>query len=894
MDAFDDNDAEEAEEEQEEEEELDPNNPDHLYIIIERSINQMLGEIEANPEMSQYAEEINRAYEFLYRTYTSEKNLEKKVEEMTEELTATNEKLEVALHITEADTTTIADLTEELEKTWKLADNAHLREQMAQEIIDNLRKEIAALNAELDFKNKMGGEEDEAAAETAKTQESLIRDKERLLTEIDKMTQKLTNALAYQEDLERRASTQDLQIESLTTELNSRDETIKKKTENEEILKAQSNEQAKVIEEKDREIQDFIRKVEKANKQRDVSDNLLRETRLRTDKLMRENETLNAKHEKLQDDYNAVLEVTAEMKNATQKKNLELKLKEDECRFLRKDLGKMTKLKEFGDRKLIKMEQGRAEMIEGRNQLRQVIADMEKDVEKYKKQSDADKRIIEEQGREKDVLSKNLLRLQAASRDHIKLIKIQQQIRKKIEKEMDDYIKEIGKQAKEKTALEKERDRLVEESIELSRKIEETMDEVKIKKAEIFGLKKMITEVEAKLKMQQNLFDAIRAERNQFQKALQESMAEAGELKGKLKISIHQTEQLKEDASMKEHDVIKIENVLKKLLKEKENLKIEINNHLDKIKDLKGEITEMSEEEKRLHKVIMENERTIKQQVKDLENLMKERDILGSQLVRRNDELALLYEKIKILQTTLYRGEAQYEQRVDDIRLLKVEIKRLRQEKKLLSVSVSNISDLRKEVINLEKDLTKERLKVRALEQEIQTPLNIHRWRKLEGSDPDALELIQKVQILQKRVINITSESIERERHLTEIESLYTTLKRMVEKQPGPEIQTELVKTQKALVSRSNKMKCLLSELNMTEQNALQYKQEMEKLKDEIKELRKKYLWEKKSRRKLCEFLATIDKPSQDTNHKQGGRNQTNQTKFAGGGFRMSIDGVTK
>lgn len=57
---------------------------------------------------------------------------------------------------------------------------------------------------------------------------------------------------------------------------------------------------------------------------------------------------------------------------------------------------------------------------------------------------------------------------------------------------------------------------------------------------------------------------------------------------------------------------------------------------------------------------------------------MNERDIQGTQLAKRNDELSLLHEKIKILQSTLHKGEAQYDQRLEDIRLLKLDIKRLR------------------------------------------------------------------------------------------------------------------------------------------------------------------------------------------------------------------------
>lgn len=75
--------------------------------------------------------------------------------------------------------------------------------------------------------------------------------------------------------------------------------------------------------------------------------------------------------------------------------------------------------------------------------------------------------------------------------------------------------------------------------------------------------------------------------------------------------------------------------------------------------------------------------------------MINERDILGTQLIRRNDELALLYEKIKIQQSTLNKGEVQYNQRLEDIRILKLEIKKMRRERGILSKSVANVDDLR-------------------------------------------------------------------------------------------------------------------------------------------------------------------------------------------------------
>ena len=52
----------------------------------------------------------------------------------------------------------------------------------------------------------------------------------------------------------------------------------------------------------------------------------------------------------------------------------------------------------------------------------------------------------------------------------------------------------------------------------------------------------------------------------------------------------------------------------------------------------------------------------------------------------------------------------------------------------------------------------RERTKARALAEELENPMNVHRWRKLEGSDPASYELIQKVQALQKRLIEKTEE----------------------------------------------------------------------------------------------------------------------------------------
>lgn len=101
------------------------------------------------------------------------------------------------------------------------------------------------------------------------------------------------------------------------------------------------------------------------------------------------------------------------------------------------------------------------------------------------------------------------------------------------------------------------------------------------------------------------------------------------------------------------------------------------------------------QEHRKLLRIITEADQERLRQTKELDQIIQERDILGTQLVRRNDELALLYEKIKIQQSILNKGESQYQQRLEDIRVLKLEIKKLRRERAILQKSASNVQDIK-------------------------------------------------------------------------------------------------------------------------------------------------------------------------------------------------------
>ncbi|XP_060527691.1 cilia- and flagella-associated protein 58-like [Cylas formicarius] len=873
--------SDDIDEGEEQEEILDPNNPEHAFAIIERDYNKTVTEIEQSAETSQYADDFTKLFEAFYQTFTKQREAEQRNSYYEREIETKNNQLQAALKLAEEDKKTIDQLKDEIDKTWKLADAAHLREQLAQEIIDNLRSQVENLNAEIEFKNKMSQDTDEVGG-LSKHKDGLERERDKLVNEVTQLTTKLTNAISYQEELEKKNSEADLRINEISGQLEDQTDEINRLKKTKEKLEADILEIKYKLEDKDVSINDLANTIQEHVKKITKLEQDIKEQKYVNEKLLKENDLNVTKVAKLQDEYNNMLFELEKSKKQYHTKLIDVKSLEEEIVRLKNENGKVNKIKENLEKRIQVLNSEKDELVLEKTSIRQRIVVFEKEIDDYKRYADEDKRAIEMTAKEKDVLNKTIQRQQIVAGDQLKLIQIQEQSKKKLEIELDAFFIETNKQKKHIQQLERERDRLTEEKIELTKDVEDKMEEIRSKKAYIFDLKKSITEQENKIRQHQNLYEAIRADKNAIQKSLQESTAECGELKKKLKIINHQTEQMKEDIAMKDKLLIKDENIIRKITKEKETLKVEVMTGLDQIRSLRQEIKDLKDEHKILRKNILDQEKIIREQSKDLEQMVSERDILGSQLVRRNDEIALLIEKINILQSTLSRGETHYDQRLEDIKLLKLEIKRMRQEKNLMSKSMNNAMDLKQEIFHLERDLTKSRLKCKALEQEVQNPLNVHRWRKLEGSDPEVLDLLQKIRLLQKRLLHQTSEAVERERQLKEAERLYLNLRQVLAKQPGPGIQEELTKTQRALKQRGDKMKCLVSEMNMTELKLMEYKSDLEKANEELGELKKKYLQEKKennarllagdSRREIDRHLA-----------------QTSEVRFTGGGFRMSV-----
>ncbi|KAI4460742.1 cilia and flagella-associated protein 58-related [Holotrichia oblita] len=464
------------------EEELDPENPQHAFAILERDYTKTVSEIEQNPDLVQYAEEFTKIFEALYKCHENELNLKDRCEELEAKIQEQENLLDAAKQGAKADGKIINDLKDQIQNTWKMADAAHAREQTAQEIIDNLRKNIDSLNAEIDFKNKMGQDNEELGA-LSKHKEGLQRERDKLVSEVAKLTEKLNNALSYQEELERRTSQADLKINEFAEQIEEQGNEIDRHKRAKEKLENEIKELQETIDKKEHEIVN-LNEIITTNQRVVVKlESNLKEQKIMTDKAVRDSETINVRFAKMQDELDSVTYNHDRLKKDFMKRANEIRFKEEEIARLKNEVAKYSKSKEIVEARIKQIEDEKSDINVDREKLRQMIGNMSREIDLMKRQTDNDKRSLEHLTREKEIMNKNMVRQQAVSRDHVKLIKIQEQARRKLVSEIDTHIIEGNKKIKQICYLEKERDRLLEEQLNLTKKIEDYMDEAKLRKA---------------------------------------------------------------------------------------------------------------------------------------------------------------------------------------------------------------------------------------------------------------------------------------------------------------------------------------------------------------------------------------------------------------------------
>jgi chromosome segregation ATPase len=463
------------------------------------------------------------------------------------------------------------------------------------------------------------------------------------------------------------------------------------------------------------------------------------------------------------------------------------------------------------------------------------------DLLSYKSQNEKYRKQVDDLLRERDVISKDSQSADDRASKLSALILIQEGSQRNLESEISGYVVQARQLQENILKVNSDLGRYKIACGKSNTLYYSALENLKMAEGNILDLNKTISGSDARLKQQQNLYEQVRSDRNIYSKNLIEYQAEISEMKTKFKTMNNRIEQLKEEIMTKDHNLVKEHFEHHKVQREKDVLLNEVNKVKKQMTSSGQIISNQFSEITKLNKIINEAENERGRQRKELNSVAGESNLLGKQLTKRSLELKKLYDSIKLLRSTLSSGEKQYNKTTSTLIGLQDELNSLNTNLKECKTEVTSTDTMKKSVLLLEGQLTQERMKIKFLSEELSRPINVHRWRNLESSNPEKWNLILQMQKQQKQLIEKSEETIKKDMLIQEKEKLYIELKNVLGRQPGPEVSEQLKMYRENLKEKTRQMKSMKMELEMYKAQVISLKNDIESQNSSFQDVQQAY-----------------------------------------------------
>ena len=770
-------------------------------------------------------------------------------------------KMMTSLDLSKQDQSTIDALKLELENSWATIDELHESELASKREASELRLEIERLTrdddralthersstGETDTGEPFGFQRASARRVDSREMEKILSAKESLTAERDELleqTVKLREDINKFAERTRRAEMSkldlDLELQKVRDTMHANAMDVEREKRAKERLEQETTEVNERSRQREEEIKEYKMKMTKAE---EMIQKLEKETNVqqrRAEAIQKELNLLASKSDKLHRKLDQMRANNKSAEDANAAKMHEIRALHDEIKKYERENDKLSKKSSQLEAKLRIAEQSKLDVDDAKDSLKQEVHMLEQKLERQRRDLENEQRRRNDLLRERDVLLKTTTQAQNATSHQQDLIRIHESQRQTLENELKSFKVDAAKQDLKIKQLDQERAKLsmdVKNAASLQEKYEHDIDE---RESRIADLQKELREAETEIKRVEKAYDAIRAERNTQSKFLVESQSKIADIQHACAMKTSKIDALQEEIRAKESIIASERFEHRKLDREHEALTRHGDRLHSTLRETQDALKNANDETKTLQTSVSSLRDHCAAHRKQIDDVNRDRDVLNAQLTQRNQECRLLYEKVKIQQRILNQSQAEYKERVHEIKMLKLRLASHARELSSLREAAASIDALKQEVQALDLELIHERTKVKALSEELETPMNVHRWRQLKGSDPNMYELLQKVRVLQRRLITKTEEVAAKEILLDEKSKVLMELRVVLSRQPGPGAFEELRETHAQIKDKSRQIKGLQSELNMFIAHRDAYTHELGALHEELTALRRK------------------------------------------------------
>ncbi|XP_065351647.1 cilia- and flagella-associated protein 58-like [Cloeon dipterum] len=837
--------------------------------MVESRYKKLCSELERNVAMEDVLTEINFLYGALTITRQNEYLLRLSCDKMQQEMTSNDASLRSALQQAEESRKSVLSMKTAMEDAFRTADAAHLREQLAQEALVTAEKQIQLLKTDIEQSNRAALEK---ADSVPRNQDEQRLESEKVGREVADLRSKLAEAVNAYDELERKNMATGAKMDTMAQHLEVLSIELGKEMRVREALESQQTAFTNAIAEKDAEIKNLQEQLQAVDKLVGKNESLEDEKKLIEEKLQRELETTTARALKIQLDYEAQLLKVEKLSREASQKAAALKARNDEVQKVKQEAAKYIKGQESHFKRMATMEAVRNEWERQKDELRAQIIEREREADRLRKQADTQKKKLDAVVREKDMMAKNVSKAGGLLEQQIEKTKNMEQMERTLMNQLQERDHELSKQKTQLKQLENECKRLKAISERKGDKFEETCEQLKEEQEHRLLARKQMLKLEFEQKNESVLLESLRFEKENCDRQLTAAKARVERLEEKIQELEQNGVQLKESIINFESNKMKDELVLQRAEREKENARHELRQVREQLTTFRERALSAEQEQKQLQDEIAVLHHQKEKLGTDLDKLNENQSALQKKLKAKEEEIRVLRSQIKELEKEFKQANLQYDQKVEEIRLLQLQVQNLTSEKKLIAQDLMARDDTRMQVFRLQRDLTEEQLKRKALEDELAQPRNIHRWRYLQGEDPERFELIQRLALVQKQLV-VTLSSSNNKQAKPEEHS------RMSHSAPPSSFSPAEMLYQ--LRHSQKQIKCLLAEKMMYQSQVGDLRQQVHQLGLQLQECKKQLFAQKRKLKK-----SRVAKPEETTSVAAVTQQRV---RFTGGGFNLNV-----
>lgn len=853
---------------------------------MERVFHSVVQNLVTDNSLDNFRQEYEKLHQALVISHEHNTMLVEKCKALNNEILANANKVSSVLTLSQNDQRTIAGLRHEFEKAWKLVEVSQEKENKCEEVIEGLKKEVSNLSRLVE----QGGQL--AFTQTASLQE-VTDEIQQLKKEITTQTVQFESMKKEVEETQAKHIATKEELVNITKEFGELTESIEiEKTNNLSISKDTDSthseikkvkEEYKALENKLSDIDGQIstkkesifnlnsvlredqREIKSANE--DIRMNMQMVHTIQ--KVLEDKQKLNAKIKDQIDSFDLKFKNKDELKadlmkelTAANEENERNKTEYDELKTVQRQISEeknntRIKLNDYRQKihiltaqhysSMSKVAGVRRNIEKGRTDLHAVIS--------KKNEEKEETRFVESQN---DVILSEMLGMKEISHDQRKKIA-------KTKNEIDQY--------QLRTSDSRSNHIQVAEEIRMR---EEQIDERKVYLSGIYQ----------QIKRQDGMLETMQNERDLSSRQLEIANSENEAMADENKALLQTIKSLKDDIREKDKLCLQTHMKAKKIDAGLSNLAKETETMRDKIKDLDTLCTEYRNKIQRNIYLISQGELNSKKQKQVVTDLSFSTYSLNTSLSKKTSEVEILRQKVETVKDLLTMGSLSYNQQAEKLKVLKDQLTAEVDKQKQLLSRVDHRRALQLEQIRIQKSLLHESGKCKALEEELEKPMNIHRWRFLEGTNPEVAQLLRMTHELRDRITMKIAVNQRLKENREKLQSKSKNLENHLTNSYTGNYQEEYRFLSDVLKQKQQQLASIQNKVNEQQTTVLDQKDQVMTIRHMVREEKTEFF---DSKKKIEQFRAST---SLDKRLKKQKEASQQDPKFIGGGF--AIGGVIK